>query len=160
MPQVRAQATPESAGSPDEAQCGSGSSEGSPLAAGSSMRKLVLPDLDEPAHESEASLQRMPAAPSRHSEQQDAANAGFQDSNADVSASPEVFTARRQHGRGGRRQHVLADSDEDSPGSSPAAAAWANNSSEVTALGTSHRGHCNSVLCTLFKYDFSPCCVQ
>ena len=135
----------------------------------------MLPGLHEPAHESAASLHRMAAARLPHSAQQAAevnaaklehsaleaaalegsspapANTGHQDSCADVSASPEVFTARRQHGRGGRSQHVLADSDEDSPGSSPAAATWASASSEVPISASRRNCHCHSTCKTLSK---------
>ena len=150
------QDTPDSAGSL-EGLCRSVSLEDSPLAAGR-VRKLVLPDLDEPANDSAAGPQRKPAARSACPEQQAAelptfkleqpaleaaalagpgpagADAGcteHESSDVHSSASPEVFMARRQNGRGIRSQRVLLDSDEDSCGSSMAAATWASESSEV-----------------------------
>ena len=119
----------------------------------------MLPDLDEPADHSAASRYHTPEAHSANPGPQSAelpaldlerpalgaatlegprpgvADSGCQerdDSSADLMACPEVFATRRRHGRGGRCQHVLADSDEDAPGSPTAAAAtWASDSSEV-----------------------------
>lgn len=119
----------------------------------------MLPDLDESPDDSAASVYHKPAArsanPGPRSAEQPAvdiehpalgaaalegprpaaADLGckqLDDSGADGLASPEVFKAGRQHDRGGRRQHVLGDSDEDSPCSPTAAATtWASDSSEV-----------------------------
>ena len=112
-----------------------------PLAAGSSMRMLVLPELDKAGADSAALRHRTPVSPESDTIEQTieynipedrqiglpnppqrhtpaaAEQALLEDRGigADVSASPEVFSARTPYGRGKRSIHVLGDSDDDSP---------------------------------------------
>ncbi len=135
------QDTPESGGISREPDSGAARLNDLPLAAGSSMRKLVLPELNKAGADSAALWHSMPASPQPDTVQQTAeydipvyrqsdlvadfpqtgtpaaAEQALKDrgTDADMSASPEVFSARTPHGRGNRSIHVLADSDDDSP---------------------------------------------